>query len=148
MKIIKKLSKYWVKIAYFVFAIIYISFSLIIFGGGETFASVAVFLFAIFLTIMGWRVGNAHLELHETYLKICDRNFPYKHITSITKTKHTKKPIYSLVLNLISHNWVYNINTEESTIEILGIFYLGVDNLISKVADKANIRINTVQTYP
>jgi len=139
------MSKYWIKIAYFVLAIIYISFSLIIFGGGETIVSLAVFTFAMFLTVMGWRVGNVNLKLHETYLQISDRNFPYKHITSITKTKHNKKSIFSAGLNLMSHNWVYNINTEESTIEIFGLFYLGIDNVISRVADKANIRVNTIQ---
>ena len=143
---LKIISKYWIKIAFFLFAIIYIGFSLLLFKGGEIFVSVPVLLYAIFLTVLGWRTGNVNLELHETYLEISGRNFPYNHITSITKTRQPKKLVFGLGLNPISNNWIYNINTKENTIEILDKFYLGVDNLVSQVAEKAKIRINTIQT--
>ena len=144
---LKTISKYWTKIAYFLFAIVYFGFSLILFNGGDALVGVPVFLFAIFLVVMALRTGNVKLELHETYLKISDRNFPYNHITSITKIKQPpKRLIFGLGVNPISNNWIYNINTKENTIEILDKFYLGVDNLISQVAEKAKIRINTIQT--
>ena len=142
----KIISKYWIKTAFFLFAIIYIGFSLLLFIGGDHFSSVPVFLYAIFLSVMGFRTGNVNLELHETYLEISGQNFPYKHITSITKTRQPQKRIFGLDLNRISNNWIYNINTKENTIEILDKFYLGLDNLISQIAEKAKIRINTIQT--
>jgi len=143
---LKTISKFWIKIAYFLFSAIYFGFSLILFYGGDILVGLPVFVFAIFLAVMAWRTGNVNFELHETYLKISGRDFPYKHITSITKTRQQKMLIFGLGLNPISNSWIYNINTHENTIEILDKFYLGVDNLISQVADKAKIRINTIQT--
>jgi len=143
---LKTISKFWVKIAYFVFAVIYFGFSLLLFYGGDILVGIPVFLFTVFLAVMVWQTGNVNLELHETYLKISGRNFPYRHITSITKIRQPKQLIFGLGINPISNKWIYNINTKENTIEILDKFYLGVDNLISQIADKAKIRINTIQT--
>ncbi len=135
---------YQIKIAFYIFAIIYIGFSLLLLYSGETTFSVAVFLFALFLTVRGWQTGNTKLELHDTYLKVSDRNFPYEQIISITKVRQAKKGVLALIMNPLANAWIYNINTKENTIEVLDKFYLGVDKVISQVAKNSNIRVYTI----